>query len=114
MKKNKIYINNSDFMEYIDELATQITEERFGDEATKEIQDGLSDGTAIVFTDDAQDFYNDMYDEYEGLTNSMLGVYPESEKEDDEDVPEIPGFEGTLDQLDSLSIRPDKDFAKGW
>ena len=81
MKENKIYINNSDFMEYIDELATQITEERFGDEATKEIQDGLSDGTAIVFTDDAQDFYNDMYDEYEGLTNSMLGVYPESEKE---------------------------------
>ena len=76
---SKIYIENSRFMEFIDELATQITEERFGDEATKEIQDGLSDGTAIVFTDDAQDFYNEAYDEYEGIANRLLGVYSNNE-----------------------------------
>ena len=76
---SKIYIDNSTFMEYIDELATRITEEKFGDEATKEIQDGLSDGTAIVFTEDAQDFYNEVYDEYETLTNNLLGVYSNNE-----------------------------------
>ena len=83
---SKIYIENSTFMEYIDELATRITEERFGDEATKEIQDGLSDGTAIVFTDEAQDFYNETYDEYETLTNNLLGVYSNNELDIMEDI----------------------------
>ena len=76
---SKIYIENSRFMEFIDEIATRITEEKFGDEATKEIQDGLSDGTAIVFTDHAQDFYIEAYDEYEGIANRLLGVYSNNE-----------------------------------
>ena len=71
----KTYVDDSRFMGFIDELATQITEMNFGADTTKEIQDGLSDGIAIVFTDEAQDFYNEKYDEYETMINKMIGVY---------------------------------------
>ena len=72
---SKIYIDNSKFMEYIDELATRITEERFGEETfmATQSEDGVDE--TYRFTDKAQDFYNDVYDEYETLTNNILGIY---------------------------------------
>ena len=71
----KTYIDNSKLMEYIDELATRITEERFGEETfmATQSEDGVDE--TYRFTDKAQDFYNEVYDEYETLTNNMLGVY---------------------------------------
>lgn len=70
---SKIYIDNSTFMEYIDELATQITEMNYGAETWVE-EEGV-----MRFTDEAQDFYNETYDEYETLTNNLLGVYSNNE-----------------------------------
>ena len=77
---SKIYIENSTFMEFIDELATQITEMNYGAETYKD-EDKLIENreSVITFTDEAQDFYNEMYDEYEGLTNNLLGVYSNNE-----------------------------------
>ena len=49
-----------------------ITNDKFGARATKEIQDGLSDSKCIVWTDDAQNFYNDMFDEIEGMIINNL------------------------------------------
>ena len=80
---SKIYIDNSKFMEYIDELATRITEERFGEE-TFESKD--STDTTFGFTDEAQDFYNDVYNEYETLTNNLLDVYSSAELDNLEDI----------------------------
>ena len=77
---SKIYIENSTFMEYIDELATQITEMNYGTETW------IEDEGVMRFTDEAQDFYNDTYDEYETLTNNMLGVYSNTELDNMEDV----------------------------
>ena len=74
--KKKIYINNSLFMELVDEFATQITEMNYGADTTREIKDGLSDGYATIFTDDAQEYYNEMYDEYESLLNRLGNIYP--------------------------------------
>lgn len=79
MKKiNKTYIDNSRFMEFIDEMATQITEMNFGEEtyASKNLYDGYK------FTDEAQDFYNETYDEYDGMANEIMGVYSDNEKEE--------------------------------
>mgnify|MGYP003657426758 CR=1 FL=1 len=73
---SKIYIENSRFMEFIDELATQITKMNYGAE-TFESKD--STDTTFGFTDEAQDFYNEVYDEYETLTNNLLGVYSNNE-----------------------------------
>tara|TARA_R110000803_G_scaffold19478_1_gene50930 strand:+ start:110 stop:301 length:192 start_codon:yes stop_codon:yes gene_type:complete len=56
-------------MELVDEIATEMTEMMFGDDTTIEVQDGLSDGIAIIFTDEAQDYYNDKYDEIEERFN---------------------------------------------
>ncbi len=38
----KIYIDNAKYMEFIDDIATQITIQRFGEDTHVEIQDGLS------------------------------------------------------------------------
>ena len=76
---HKTYIDNSRFMEFIDELATQITEMNFGADTTREIKDGLSDGYATIFTDEAQEYYNEMYSEYEMMANNMMGVYSDNE-----------------------------------
>ena len=77
---SKIYIENSTFMEYIDELTTQITEMNYGAETW------IEDEGVMRFTDEAQDFYNDTYDEYETLTNNMLGVYSNAELDNLEDI----------------------------
>jgi len=80
MKKiEKTYIDNSRFMEFIDELATQITEMNFGADTTREIKDGLSDGYVTIFTDEAQEYYNEMYEEYEMMANNIIGVYSKNE-----------------------------------
>tara|TARA_B110000459_G_scaffold96568_1_gene107667 strand:+ start:95 stop:352 length:258 start_codon:yes stop_codon:yes gene_type:complete len=76
---SKTYVDNSRFMEFIDELATQITEMNFGADTTKEIKDGLSDGYITIFTDEAQEYYNEMYDEYEMMANNIIGVYNDNE-----------------------------------
>jgi len=83
---SKIYIENSTFMEYIDELATRITEEKFGEEtytegSTQDNKDGF-----MIFNEEPQDFYNEVYDEYETLTNNLLGVYSNTELDNLEDI----------------------------
>ena len=62
-------------MEFIDELATRITEEKFGEETYTEGSTQDNKGGFMIFNEDAQDFYNDVYDEYETLTNNILGLY---------------------------------------
>ena len=84
---SKIYIENSTFMEFIDELATQITEMNYGAETYKDEDKLIENGESVItFTDEAQDYYNEMYDEFETLTNNMLGVYSNTELENMEDV----------------------------
>ena len=83
---SKIYIENSKFMEFIDQLATRITEERFGEETFTEGSSEENQSDTMVFNEDAQDFYNDVYDEYETLTNNILGLYCNSELDNLEDI----------------------------
>ena len=71
----KIYIDSSSYMEFIDEIATQMTEIAYKGKATIEIKDGLSDDTCIVFTDEAQDYYNERYDEVETMLNKTLNIH---------------------------------------
>tara|TARA_R100000951_G_scaffold115843_1_gene125304 strand:+ start:403 stop:669 length:267 start_codon:yes stop_codon:yes gene_type:complete len=77
----KIYIDNSRYMEFIDDIATQMTEIAYIDGtdgscvAYKEIDDGLSNEKCIVYTEDAQDYYNDRYDEVETMLNKTLNIH---------------------------------------
>ena len=70
----KTYIENSRFMEFVDEMATQLTELNFHDETF------VSDETdELTFTEDAQEFYNERYDEVENMLNVFMGVYSDNE-----------------------------------
>lgn len=73
--QKKIYVDNSKFMELVDEIATQLTELNFGDDTTI----GLDDGSTI-FTNDAQDYYNGTYDEIEELINNTINVFSNNDK----------------------------------
>ncbi len=66
----KNLVCDSNFLECVDELATHITEMNFGAETYTESSDGV-----IIFTEEAQDYYNDKFDEYETLINERLNVW---------------------------------------
>ena len=63
----KIYLDNHIFMELIGELATNITEMIYGQETYNGVEG---------FTDEAQEYYNETYDQYETLFNNFAKIYP--------------------------------------
>jgi len=74
---DKVLVNDDKFLSCIDELATQITEMNFGDETwTEEDGHGVWEEQSIqVFSEEAQDYYNEMFCEYEELINATLNVW---------------------------------------
>ena len=73
--KDKIYVNNSRYMEFVSDLADEITDLKFGSNHEVEIKDGLSDGTAYVLTDEAKEYYLQKYDEIEEALNNTLNIH---------------------------------------
>ena len=67
----KIYIDNAKYMEFIGEIATQLTELNFHED-TFEVQRGEG---FIQFTNEAQDYYNEKYDEVETILNKTLNIH---------------------------------------
>ena len=80
MKENRVYIDNSRFMEFISEIATQLTELNYHEDTFETIQDGLSDKTWIVFKEEAQNFFDERYDEVETMANNIMNLYSDNEK----------------------------------
>ena len=67
----KIYIDNAKYMEFIDDIATQMTEIAYkGDPFMVKKHEGFTQ-----FTDEAQDYYNERYDEVETMLNKTLNIY---------------------------------------
>ena len=71
---NKILVSDSKFLECVDEIATQITEMNFGEDTYAESSE-VGQENVMMFTEEAQDFYNDKFDEYETLINNTLNVW---------------------------------------
>ena len=71
MKENEYEINDvwhqmkPNEMEFIDEIATQLTELNFHEDTFEGIGE-------LHFTEEAQDFYNERYDEVEGLYINLI------------------------------------------
>mgnify|MGYP003134047609 FL=1 len=76
--QKKIYVDNSKFMELVDDIATQLTELKLGDHTYKPTPVGILQGQS--FTDDAQDYYNGTYDEIEELINNTINVFSNNDK----------------------------------
>ena len=68
-KDAKILVSDDAFLSCVDELATQITEMNYGAEAYD------VDDSGDRFTEEAQDYYNEMFSEYEELINATLNVW---------------------------------------
>ncbi len=69
----KTYIDNSKFMELVSEIATEFTEQHFYDRTYQKVEGGES------FTEEAQDFYNDKYEELEKMLNDT-GIHSENDR----------------------------------
>ena len=72
--KDKIYIDNSRFMELVSELATQITEMNYGAETYGQSSE-VGQEHVMMFQEEAQDYFNEMYDEYEMMFNTIANIY---------------------------------------
>tara|TARA_R110000744_G_C19350266_1_gene560344 strand:- start:2320 stop:2553 length:234 start_codon:yes stop_codon:yes gene_type:complete len=70
---SKTYIDNSRFIEFICEMATQLTEMNYGADTF------VYSDAEPVFSEEAQDFFNETYDEYEVMANNIMGVYSSNE-----------------------------------
>lgn len=73
---SKHRIPNDKWMEFVDEIATQMTETAFK-EPYIELKNDLDNHIRFMFIDEAQDFYNERYDEIETMVNKIMGVYPQ-------------------------------------
>tara|TARA_R100001591_G_C4211440_1_gene146577 strand:- start:236 stop:478 length:243 start_codon:yes stop_codon:yes gene_type:complete len=66
---NSAYIDlKSNEMEFIDEIATQLTENTFGEDTFENYR---GEGE-MYFKEQAQDFYNERYDEVESLYINLI------------------------------------------
>ena len=65
----KIYIDNSKFMEFVGTIATDYTTLNYGADTWVETEDSLE------FSEEAQEYYNDVYDEVETMLNNMLDIH---------------------------------------
>ena len=70
----KIYINESNYLEFISDIATQITEIVFEHDtyiiSSKEDQEDVA-----MFQEKAQDYFNEKYDEIEHMLNKTTNIY---------------------------------------
>ena len=79
-EKEKHYIDNSIYMELIDDIATQITELKLGED-TYAYSNEVGQEDVLMFQEDAHDYYNEKYDEYEELFNNLGGIYSKNKHE---------------------------------
>jgi len=66
IKMTKIHVNNSDYMEFISDIAHMMVEQSFN------IEDIWNDGE---YHDEAQEYFNDKYDEIETMLNKTLKIH---------------------------------------
>ena len=71
----KIYIDNSKFMVFVDTIATDYTTLNYGADTWKGGARWLSKNTCIVFTEEAQEYYMEVYDEVESMLNNILDIH---------------------------------------
>jgi len=65
----KTFVDNSLFIETISELAEQRIKEKFGDSGY------IIDENESRYTEEAQDYFNEIYDEIEFTLNKTLNVH---------------------------------------
>ena len=78
IQMSKHRIPNEKWMEFISEIATQLTELNFHEDTFETINVWNKD--CVVFTEEAQDFFNERYDEVETLLENTLDITNDKEE----------------------------------
>ena len=71
----KIYIDDSRFVEFITDVTAKVVEAKFGSSAIQEPTDGISS-----YTDEAQEFFDKTYDEIEELADTCMSLLSDCQK----------------------------------
>ena len=71
---SKHRIPNDKWMEFISEIATQLTELNFHEDTFIAVQSNDAVYEEYKFTEEAQDFFNERYDEVETLLENTLDI----------------------------------------
>jgi len=81
---SKHRIPNDKWMEFISEIATQLTELNFREDTfdmdVERNEQGQTIHRIIRFKDEAQEFFNERYDEVETLLENTLGITNDKEE----------------------------------
>jgi hypothetical protein len=75
------YVDNSVFIETVSEITAQVVTSQFGGTETEQNEVGET-----RYTETAQDFFNEKYDEIEYLLNNIMGVYSDTEKSGEQTI----------------------------
>lgn len=78
MKKIKktIYIDNSSLMELISDITHKVVVAKFGEECLV-LEEEVD---CMIYTEEAQDFFNETYDEIENMFDTTCGIMSDREK----------------------------------
>lgn len=71
----KIYIDNAKVMEFVDTIATDYTTLNYGADTWVETKDSLE------FSEEAQEYYAEVYDEVESMLNNILDIHSNNDFE---------------------------------
>jgi len=73
--KTMLVVPNDRFIETVCALAEKVVEERFGADTLEE-----EEGGGTRYTEQAQDFFNEVYDEFEDILINTLGVKSDTDE----------------------------------
>ena len=90
----KLYLDNSKMLEYLCDTTEKVVYAKFGDSAVVD-DDEVEDGTK--YTEEAQDFFNEQYDEIETILHTVLGVHSEDDAPNEK--PDCNTVGGIIQQL---------------
>lgn len=74
----KTYIENSNFIEFSSEIAEKLTVLNYGADTYDHL-----DPEESKYTAEAQEYFNEQYDEVQQMMNDILGIHDEAQKEDE-------------------------------
>jgi len=71
----KIYIDNARYMEFIDDVATMMTEIAYKGDDAYVLSSEVGKEDVMMFHEEAQDYYNERYDEVETTLIRTLNIH---------------------------------------
>ena len=77
----KIYTDNARYMEFIDDIATKMTEIAYKGENVYTPSSEVGQEDVMMFQEEPLEYYNERYDEVETMLNRTLNIHSDNDSE---------------------------------